>query len=273
MLKILVCVKQVPDMDLVKMDPETGNLVRKGVPTLLNPLDTNALEAAVRVKEHHGGEVTCITMGPPEAESALRECIASGADSGVLVSGRPFGGADTLSTSYTIVQASKMLGEFDLIFCGKESLDGATGQMGSQLAERFDASQISSCLLIEGVDIEKRSIKAKRELENGIETVEATLPCLLTVEKANYPARIPNFKSKMKSKKAEITVLTESSIGGLDMALVGVPGSGTIVPEIYPPELPEPGQIIDEGSTESSAERLIDILFEKEAILPTGGKV
>lgn len=273
MLKILVCVKQVPDMDLVKMDPETGNLVRKGVPTLLNPLDTNALEAAVRVKEQYGGEVSCISMGPPEAESALRECIASGADGGVLVSGRPFGGADTLSTSYTIVQASKMLGEFDLIFCGKESLDGATGQMGSQLAERFDASQISSCLLIEEIDMQKRTVRAKRQLENGVETVEASLPCLLTVEKANYPARIPNFKSKMKAKKAEIRVLTETGIDGLDMSLVGVPGSGTIVPEIYPPELPEPGQIIDEGSAEASAARLIDILLEKEAILPAGGRL
>ena len=266
MLKILVCVKQVPDMDLVKMDPETGNLVRKGVPTLLNPLDTNALEAAVQTKEKYGGEVTCITMGPPEAESALRECLAAGADNGVLVSGRPFGGADTLSTSYAIVQAAKMLGQFDLIFCGKESLDGATGQMGSQLAERFDASQISSCLLIEGIDEQARTITAKRELETGIETVEADLPCLLTVEKANFPARIPNFKGKMKAKKAEIAVLTETTIDGLDMSLVGVPGSGTIVPKIYPPELPEPGQIIDEGSAALSAAKLIAILSEKDAL-------
>lgn len=266
MLKILVCIKQVPDMDLVKMDPETGNLVRKGVPTLLNPLDTNALEAAVRMKEKYGGSVTCITMGPPEAESALRECLAAGADNGVLISGRPFGGADTLSTSYTIVQAAKMLGYFDLFFCGKESLDGATGQMGPQLAERFNASQISSCLLIDSIDEQARVITAKRELETGVETVEADLPCLLTVEKTNYPARIPNFKGKMRAKKAEITVLTENSIDGLDMSLVGAPGSGTIVPRIYPPELPEPGQIIDEGSAAASAARLIAILAHKGAV-------
>jgi electron transfer flavoprotein alpha/beta subunit len=141
MLKILVCVKQVPDVDLVKMDPVTGNLVREGVPTLTNPLDTNALEAAVQMKEKYGGEVTVITMGPPMAESTLRECLAVGADKAVLISGRPFGGADTLSTSYAIVKAADMLGKFDLIFCGKESLDGATGQMASQLAERFDASR------------------------------------------------------------------------------------------------------------------------------------
>ena len=149
MLKILVCVKQVPDVDLVTMDPETGNLVREGVPTLTNPLDLNALEAAVQVKERYGGEITLITMGPPMAESTLREGLAVGGDDAILITGRPFGGADTLSTSYPILMAANMKGKFDLIFCGKESLDGATGQMASQLAERFDASQISCCYSID----------------------------------------------------------------------------------------------------------------------------
>ena len=151
MLNILVCVKQIPDVDLVKMDPETGNLVREGVPTLTNPLDLNALEAAVRVKERFGGRITLITMGPPMAEETLRECLAVGGDEAVLVTGRPFGGADTLSTSYTIVKAAEQFGHFDLIFAGKETLDGATGQMASQLAERFDASQISCCFSIEDI--------------------------------------------------------------------------------------------------------------------------
>ena len=175
MLNILVCVKQVPDVDLVKMDPETGNLVREGVPTLTNPLDLNALEAAVQMKEKYGGELTVITMGPPMAESTLRECLAVGATKAAIVTGRPFGGADTLSTSYSIVKAADMLGKFDLIFCGKESVDGATGQMGSQLAERFDASQITGCLLIEEVNEEEGYIIAQREMETGAETVKATL--------------------------------------------------------------------------------------------------
>ncbi len=263
MLKILTCVKQVPDMDLVHMDPETGNLVRKGAPTLLNPLDNNALSAALQIKERYGAEITCITMGPPEAESVLRECIAVGADNAVLISGRSFGGADTLSTSYSIVQASKMFGRFDLIFCGKESLDGATGQMGSQLAERFDASQISMCLTIDEIDEEKQVVRAHRELEDGVEYSEADLPCLITVEKANFPTRIPNLKGKMRAKKAPIITLGESDIEGLDLKLIGAPGSGTIVPRIYPPELPEPGLVIDEGSTKVSVSKLIDILSEK----------
>ena len=137
MLNILVCVKQVPDVNLVKIDPVTGSLIRKGVPAILNPLDANALEAAVQMKEQYGGTVTCITMGPDQAEEALRECLAAGADKAVLLSDRAFANADTLATSYVIASAAKLLGKFDLIFCGKESLDGATGQMASQLAERF----------------------------------------------------------------------------------------------------------------------------------------
>ena len=264
MLNILVCVKQIPDIDLVKMDPETGNLVRTGVPTLTNPLDLNALEAAVQVKERYGGKITLITMGPPMAESTLRECLAVGGDEAVLISGRPFGGADTLSTSYSIVMAAAMRGEFDLIFCGKESLDGATGQMASQLAERFDAAQISCCLSIE--EVADGKIRATRALENGRELVEATLPCLVTVEKDNFFGRLPNLEAYLAAKKAEIVTYTENDIDGLDLRKIGVPGSGTIVPKIYPPELPEPGQIIRTGSARSDVGRLLELLTEKGSL-------
>ena len=264
MLNILVCVKQIPDIDLVRMDPETGNLVREGVPTLTNPLDLNALEAAVRVKERYGGHITLITMGPPMAESTLRECLAVGGDEAVLISGRPFGGADTLSTSYSIVKAAEMLGNFDLIFCGKESMDGATGQMASQLAERFDASQISCCSKIE--EISDGKIRALRTLEKGTELVEADLPCLLTVEKDNFFGRLPNLEAYLASKQAEIRVLTENTIDGLEMEKIGVPGSGTIVPEIYAPKLPAPGQIIKTGSVKTDVGRLMSLLVEKGSV-------
>lgn len=262
MLKILVCVKQVPDLNLVKMDPATGNLVRAGVPTLLNPLDANALEAAVLTKEKYGGEVTVITMGPPVAESTLRECIAVGADKAVLITGRPFGGADTLSTSYAIKMAADMEDRYDLIFAGKESADGATGQMGPQLAERFGTSQIMGAVMIDAVDEAERKITARKEAEGGTETIEAKLPCLLTVDKANYPARLPTLTRKLLAKRASVTVYTENNIDGLDPDKIGVPGSGTIVPEIYPPVLPEAGQIIDEGCHAASVSRLVDILGE-----------
>ena len=264
MLNILVCVKQIPDVDLVKLDPETGNLIRTGVPTLTNPLDLNALEAAVQVKERYGGQITLITMGPPMAESTLRECLAVGGDRAVLVTGRPFGGADTLSTSYSILMAAEMEGKFDLIFAGKETLDGATGQMASQLAERFDASQISCCFSIE--DISDGKVRATRTLETGREIVEATLPCLITVEKDNFYGRLPSLDAYLASKKAEITVYTENNIDGLDLNKIGVPGSGTIVPKIYPPELPEPGQMIQTGSVKTDVSELLSLLAEQDAI-------
>ena len=264
MLNILVCVKQIPDVDLVRMDPETGNLIRAGVPTLTNPLDLNALEAAVQVKERYGGTVTLITMGPPMAESTLRECLAVGGDEAVLITGRPFGGADTLSTSYSIVKAADMKGKFDLIFCGKETLDGATGQMASQLAERFGAAQISYCLSID--EIADGKIRATRALENGRELVEADLPCLVTVEKDNFFGRLPNLEAYLASKTAEITTYSENDIDGLDLQKIGVPGSGTIVPKIYPPELPEPGQIIKTGSVKTDVSRLVELLTEKGSL-------
>lgn len=262
MLNILVCVKQVPDINLVKMDPVTGSLIRAGVPAILNPLDANALEAAVRVKEQYGGTVTCITMGPDMAMEALRECLAAGADRAVLLSDRAFANADTLATSYVIRSAAKDLGEFDLIFCGKESLDGATGQMGSQLAERFDASQISSMSLITELDVENGTVTAERELEKGIELCQAKLPCLFTVEKTNYRPRIPNLKSWKASRKAEIIKYNSKTIPGLDPEQIGDPGSPTKVPRTYPPVVGESGLMLDEGSSEKNVDKLFSLLAD-----------
>ena len=262
MLNILVCVKQVPDVNLVKIDPVTGSLIRKGVPAILNPLDANALEAAVRTKEKYGGTVTCITMGPDQAAEALRECLAAGADRAILLSDRAFANADTLATSYVIVSAAKLFGSFDLIFCGKESLDGATGQMGSQLAERFDASQLSSMSLLLSVDAEAGTVKAERELEKGTETAEARMPCLFTVEKTNYRPRIPNLKSWKASRTAVITKLGSLNIPGLDPAQIGDPGSPTKVPRTYPPVVGESGHMIDEGSTEKNVDTLFELIAD-----------
>lgn len=262
MLKILCCVKQVPDVDQMSMDPETGNLIRAGVPAILNPQDANALSAALKVKEIYGGEITLITMGPPAAESVLRECLAVGADKAVLVTDRAFGNADTLATSYSILSAANTQDTYDMIFCGKESLDGATGQMGAQLAQRFGTSQITGTLLIKQVDEQSRTVTAERELENGVETLEAKLPCLFTIEKTNYPARIPNLKGKLAAKKAPITVISADDIPGLCRDRIGDPGSPTKVPRMFPPVLPEPGVMIDEGSLEASVKRLMRIIEE-----------
>ena len=225
MLNILVCVKQVPDINLVKMDPVTGSLIRAGVPAILNPLDANALEAAVRVKEAHGGTVTVITMGPDMAKEALRECLAAGADRAVLLSDRAFANADTLATSYVIASAAKQLGDFDLIV---------------------------------EVDTAAHTITAERDLERGTEVLRAKYPCLLTVEKANFRPRIPNLKRWKASRTAPIAVYSASTIPGLDPAQIGDPGSPTKVPRTYPPEVGAKGSMIDEGSTEKNVDRLFE---------------
>ena len=260
MLKILVCVKQVPDVDQMRMDPATGNLIRAGVPVILNPLDANALSAAIKIKETYGAEITLITMGPPNAEGVLRDCLAVGADKAVLVTDRAFGNADTLATSYSIVSAANTVDKYDMIFCGKESLDGATGQMGSQLAERFDAAQITGASLIKSIDTESSTAVVERELEDGVETLKVKLPCLFTIEKTNYPARIPNLKGKLAAKKAGIITLTADDIPELDRQRIGDAGSPTKVPRTFPPVMPEPGVIIDEGSIESSVEKLLSLV-------------
>lgn len=260
MLKILVCVKQVPDVDQMRMDPATGNLIRAGVPAILNPLDANALSAAVKVKETYGAEITLITMGPPNAETVLRECLAVGADKAVLVTDRAFGNADTLATSYSIASAANQVDKFDLIFCGKETLDGATGQMGSQLAERFDAAQVTSASFIREIDVENNKLVVERELETGIETLEVSMPCLFTMEKTNYPARIPSLKGKLAARKAPVLAFTANNIPELDRSRIGDAGSPTKVPRMFPPVMPEPGILIDEGSVEANVTKLLELI-------------
>lgn len=262
MLKILVCVKQVPDVNLVKIDPVTGSLIRDGVPAIMNPLDGNALEAAVQLKETYGGEITAITMGPDAAMSVLRECVSVGASKAILLSDYAFKDADTLSTSYTIEKGASMFGKYDIILCGKETLDGATGQMGSQLAERFGTSFVSSTAYIENVDEKAGTVTVERETEYGVETVQATLPVLMTIEKTNYQPRIPNFKGKKFARTFEITKLDSNTIDGLDKSKIGAPGSGTIVPRTYPPEKTASGVMIDEGDSKKNVAKVMDILAD-----------
>ena len=266
MLNILVCVKQVPDVDLVKMDPVTGSLIREGVPAILNPLDGNAMEAAVRVKETYGGTITAITMGPPAAESVLRECLSVFADRAVLITDRAFKDADTLATSYVVAKAAEQWGPYDLIFCGKETLDGATGQMGAQLAERFGSSIVTSASNILDVNEAEGTLITEREMETGIETVQAKMPCLFTIEKTNYQPRIPNFKGKKAARFAEIITLTADTIPGLDRDRIGAKGSGTIVPRTYPPETGIAGIMLDEGSAEANGAKAVEILAENGLI-------
>lgn len=185
-MQIIVCVKQVPNTNEVKFDSKTGNLIRDGVASIINPDDRNALEEALKLKELAGGTVIVVSMGPPQAEYALREALAMGADEGILLSDRAFAGADTWATSFTLAQAIKKIGRYDLIFCGRQAIDGDTAQVGPELAEHLDLPQVTYVRKIISLDHEKAVVE--RALEDGYEVIEVALPAVLTaVKELNSP--------------------------------------------------------------------------------------
>ena len=211
-MNILVCIKQVPDTTEIRMDPKTNTLIRAGVPSTVNPFDKYALEAAVQLRETLGGTVTAMTMGPAQAAQALRECYALGADRMVLVSDRRFGGADTYATSYTLAQAVRALGGFDLILCGRQAIDGDTAQVGPQVAEKLGLPQVTYAEEI--LEVREGALVIKRRLEHGTEVVECPIPAVVTVNASAAECRPRNAKRVMKYKGAlagsEIAAAPES---------------------------------------------------------------
>lgn len=255
-MKIVVCVKQVPDAKDVRLDPQTNTLAREGVESIMNPYDQHALEEAVRLKEQLGGEVTVITMGPPQAEAILRLAISCGADNAVLVSDRAFAGADTWATSYTLAMAIKKLGEFDLFLCGKQAIDGDTAQVGPGLAMRMDIPYLTCIQKIRAADDEK--IIAERMMDDGHDVIEVAYPALLTVVKDINEPRVPSLKGKMKAKKAVITTLSADDIGA-DPKSIGLPGSPTQVVSVFPPE-PRGERAVFSGTLDEQIDQLVQEL-------------
>ncbi|MDI6781037.1 MAG: electron transfer flavoprotein subunit beta/FixA family protein [bacterium] len=231
-MNIIVCIKQVPDTGSVKIDPTTNTLIRSGVPSIINPFDLNAVEAGLSLKDEYGGRVNVITMGPPQAEEALRNTIAMGADNACLLSDRAFAGADTLATSYTLSMAVKKIGDFDLILCGKQAIDGDTAQVGPELAEILGIPQVTNVSKL--IEVKETTIVVEKELEDGCEIVEVERPCLLTVTKQVNNPRIPSLKNSMRAKKAEIPVWKAADIDA-DEARIGLKGSATQVVKIFEP--------------------------------------
>ncbi len=260
-MRIIVCVKQVPDPEQAKMDKEKGTVVREGVPLIINPFDLYAVEEALRIKERLGDvEVVAISMGPPQAEEALREVIAMGVDTAYLISDRAFAGADTLATSYTLSRAIEWIGDYDLIICGKQAIDGDTAQVGPGIAAHLDLPQITYVRKIE--EIKEGYIRAERMVEDGYYVVEAPLPCVITVVKEINEPRLPTLKGKLRAKKAEIPVLTPDRINA-DPDKIGVSGSPTEVIEIYSPEIKKEGRIYQAEEIEKAVEDMIEILKKK----------
>lgn len=255
-MKIIVCVKQVPDAKDVKLDPVTNTLAREGVESIMNPYDQHALEAAVSLKETVGGEVTVLTMGPPQAEAVLRQAISCGADHGVLVSDRSFAGADTWATSYTLAKAVEKLGSFDLVICGKQAIDGDTAQVGPGLAMRLDIPYATCIQKIRSAS--ENEIVVERMMDEGFDVLKAAYPLLLTVVKDINEPRVPSLKGKMRAKKAQIETLSAEDIKA-DAACIGLPGSPTQVVKVFPPE-PRGERAILTGDLDEQIEQLVDKL-------------
>jgi electron transfer flavoprotein beta subunit len=263
-MNLIVCVKQVPDTTDVKIDPQTNTLVRQGVAAVLNPFDAYAVEEAVRIREKHGGKVTALTMGPPQAVQVLRDAIAVGADEGILLSDRAFAGADTLATSTTLTQAIRKIGTFDLILCGKQAVDGDTAQVGPGIAAMLDIPQIIFVRAIRELTADK--IVAERMTEDGFDVVEASLPCLISVVKGINEPRLPSLRGVMTSKKAVIPTWTVQDVGA-DPERIGLKGSPTYVHKIFTPPARTGGRKF-EGETNQVVEAFVKAALEDKLFAP-----
>ena len=254
-MNIVVCMKQVPDTAEVKINPETGILIREGIPSIINPFDMHAIEAGIQIKEKAGGKVTVITMGPPQAEAALREAIAMGADDALLLSDKAFAGSDTWATSFTLAKAIGKLGA-DIIVCGKQAIDGDTAQVGPETAEFLNVPHISYVRKIE--EVGENSIRVQRMMDEGYDVVECAFPVLITVVKELNEPRLPSLKGKMAAKKAAITKWAVSDISA-DENDLGLKGSPTQVKNIFTPEV-RSGRRMLEGTPEEQVDALIQEL-------------
>jgi len=261
-MNIIVCIKQVPETTDVRINPETNTLIRDGVKSIINPFDMYAIEAGVRLKEKTGGKVIVITMGPPQAEAALREAISMGCDDAVLVSDRAFAGSDTWATSYTlscaIKKAAKEFGGYDVIICGKQASDGDTAQVGPGISTHLDIPQVTYVKKIE--EVKDNTVKVERMTEEGYDVISAPLPVLLTVVKEINEPRIPSLKGMMRAKSAKIAVWTAKDIDA-DPKDLGLSGSPTNVVRIFTPPHRTGGQVIT-GETGEIVDKVAGLLKE-----------
>ena len=261
-MEILVCIKQVPDTTRVRINPETNTLVREGVDSIINPFDLYAIEEAVRLREVHGGTVRVMTMGPPQADSALREAVSLGVDEAYLVSDRAFAGSDTWATAYTLAAAVRKVGQPDLIICGKQAIDGDTAQVGPSLADQLGIPFVAFVRKIRSV--ENGEMVVERMFEEGFEVVRMETPALITVVKEINDPRLPSLKGKIRARKCEITTMGRADLDVKD-SFLGLDGSPTKVVKIFSPDLKRAGEKW-EGEPVELAARLVARLREQKII-------
>ncbi len=266
---VIACIKQVPDTTQVKIDPNTGTLIREGVPFIMNPFDTHALEESLRLKDKYGFRVAVISMGPPNTVVTLKKALALGADEAILLSDRVFGGADTLATSRVLAEAISRLNqkeEVALVVCGKQTIDGDTAQVGPGIASRLKYAQLTLVDQIQNVDLKTKKVTVRRKLEGRHEIVEASLPAMLTVvREINHP-RYPRVPMRLAAEIAEVPVW-DNKVMKLDENSIGLKGSPTQVRRIFSPERAK-GQIIGDGVNKpaETSNLLVDKLVEKDII-------
>lgn len=266
---IVVCIKEVPDAAYINIDPATGLLIREGVPSIVNPFDTHALEESLRLKDKHGFRVAAISMGPPNAEAALRNALAMGVDEVILLSDPVFGGSDTLATSMVLSEAIKRLAEKEevaMVICGKQTTDGATAQVGPGIATRLKYSQLTLVDEIQNVDQQAGKVRVRRMLEGGYEIVESTLPALITVVPQINRPREPAVRMQMMAEDAEVTSW-DNKVINLPEESIGLKGSPTQVRKVFSPIMPE-SEILGDGISdpEGAARLLIDTLIEEDIL-------
>jgi electron transfer flavoprotein beta subunit len=265
-VKIAVCIKQVPDTTDVKIDPKTNTLVREGVASITNPFDEYAVEEALLIREKHGGEVHVISMGPPQAVEVLRNALAVGADNVYLVSDRAFAGADTLATAYTVATTiKKVVGDVDLVICGKQAIDGDTAQVGPGIATRLGIPQLTYVSKVKEIDPANKRMVVERMLEYGKEIIETSLPALITVVKGINEPRLPSLLGIKKAGKAQIPTLTAKDIDA-DENRIGLKGSPTWVTKVFSPEARGGGGEILKGELPDVAALLVGKLMETKLI-------
>ena len=255
-MEIVVCIKQVPDTTDVKINPETNTLIREGVESIINPFDMYAIEEAARLKERFNGQATVITMGPPQAESALREALSLGIDSAIHLCDRAFAGSDTWATSLILAKAIEKIGGCDLVICGKQASDGDTAQVGPGIATHLDLPQATYVRRIDSVhlDTDPKIMVVERLLEEGYELIELQLPALITVVKEINEPRLPSLRGKMSSRKAEIILWSNKDLG-LSENQIGLNGSPTQVVKIFTPPHKEGGKTF-QGEPKEVVEQL-----------------
>jgi electron transfer flavoprotein beta subunit len=268
-MHFVVCIKQVPDSAQIRVHPVTNTIMRQGVPTIINPYDLFSLEEALRLRDKVGGEVTVLTMGPPMASDSLRKALTIGADRAVLLTDRFFAGSDTLATSYALTGALRKIGQTfgppDIVFCGKQTIDGDTAQVGPGIAKRLDLLQLTYVSALVSIDAETRTIKLERRSEGGVQLLQSKLPCMITMLEGSNVVRRGKIDDALRAARADIVTWNAKDAGIEDLALCGLRGSPTVVKKVFAPaaRAEKAAQVELKPTSAETAETLIETIFTR----------